>query len=201
MPEISDQSSLEDVAAIVSDALENAGITATLSGGSAVTIYSHNAYLSRDLDFVTAAMLADLEPVLTTLGFEHTGVPRLSQFTHPKVEWYVEFPPSPLSFGHLHVDPSQCAVIDLPAGRLRIITPTQSVMDRLAAAYAWKDEQSRDQAILVAAAQDIDWKALKNWIASEGESEQEYERFRRAVDDRRRSSQGAAARQPTQTSG
>ena len=34
MPEISEQSSLEDVAAIVSDALDAAGIVATLSGGS-----------------------------------------------------------------------------------------------------------------------------------------------------------------------
>lgn len=54
MPEITEQSTVEEVAAIVSDALESAGITATLSGGSAVTIYSNNAYLSRDLDFVTA---------------------------------------------------------------------------------------------------------------------------------------------------
>jgi hypothetical protein len=185
MPEITEQSSLEEVAAIVSDALDDAGITATLSGGSAVTIYSNNQYRSRDLDFVTSAMVADLEPVLKRLGFEHTGVPRLSQFSHPKVEWYVEFPPSPLTFGHLHVNPKDCAVIELPVGKLRIITPTQSVMDRLAAAYAWKDAQSRDQAILVAAEQDIDWEALEVWFANEGESNQEYQRFRDAVSERR----------------
>ncbi len=181
MPDITEQSSLEEVAAIVSDALEKAGITATLSGGSAVTIYSNNQYLSRDLDFVTSAMVADLKPVLERLGFEHTGVPRLSQFSHSKVEWYVEFPPSPLTFGHLYVNPKDCAVIELPAGKLRIITPTQSVMDRLAAAYAWKDAQSRDQAILVAASQDIDWKALEGWFTNEGESKQEYRRFKDAV--------------------
>lgn len=186
MPEITEKSTVEQVAAIVSDALDNAGITATLSGGSAVTIYSDNAYLSRDLDFVTAAMVADLAPVLKALGFEHTGVPRLSQFSHPKVEWYVEFPPSPLMFGHLYVNPADCAVIELPVGRLRIITPTQSVMDRLAAAYAWKDAQSRDQAIMVAANQDIDWEVLKVWFSNEGESEQEYRRFKGAVSARKR---------------
>lgn len=126
MPKITEQSTVEEVAAIVSDALENAG--------------------------------------------EHTGVPRLSQFSHLKVEWYVEFPPSPLMFGHLYVNPADCAVIELPVGKLRIITPTQSVMDRLAAAYAWKDAQSRDQAIMVAANQDIDWDALKVWFRNEGES-------------------------------
>ena len=186
MPEITEQSSLVDVAAIVSDALDRAGITATLSGGSAVTIYSDNAYLSRDLDFVTAAMIADFEPVLTDLGFERTVVPRLSQFAHPKVEWYVEFPPAPLSFGHLEVSPADCAKIELPVGTLRIITATQSVMDRLAAAYAWKDEQSRDQAFLVAAAQDIDWEALRTWFVNEGETEHEYQRFKDAVDSRKR---------------
>lgn len=186
MLKITEECTVEQVAAIVSDALDKAGITATLSGGSAVTIYSDNAYLSRDLDFVTAAMVADLDPVLKALGFEHTGVPRLSQFSHPKVEWYVEFPPSPLMFGHLYVNPADCAVIELPVGRLRIITPTQSVMDRLAAAYAWKDAQSRDQAIMVAANQEIDWEVLKVWFRNEGESELEYRRFNDAVSARKR---------------
>jgi hypothetical protein len=111
MPEITEQSTVEEVAAIVSDALEDAGITATLSGGSAVTIYSNNRYLSRDLDFVTSAMVADLKPVLERLGFEHVGTSRLSLFSHPKIEWYVEFLPSPLTFGHLHKE-SQSKNID-----------------------------------------------------------------------------------------
>ena len=185
MPNITRESTVEEVAAIVSDALENAGIMATLSGGSAVTIYSNNQYLSRDLDFVTSAMVDELKPVLERLGFEHARVPRLSQFSHPRVEWYVEFPPSPLSFGHLHVNPEDCAVIELPVGKLRIITPTQSVMDRLAAAYAWKDEQSRDQAIMVAANQDIDWEALRVWLANEGELDDEWRRFKDAVGARK----------------
>lgn len=185
MSAITAQSTVEEVAAIVSDALERAGIIATLSGGSAVTIYSNNEYLSRDLDFVTSAMIADLKPVLESLGFEHTGVPRLSQFTHPKVQWYVEFPPSPLTFGNLYVNPEDCAVIELPVGKLRIITPTQSVMDRLAAAYAWKDAQSRDQAIMVAANQDIDWEILRHWFANEGESDDEWQRFKNAVGARK----------------
>lgn len=185
MPEITAESTVEDVAAIVSDALDNAGIIATLSGGSAVTIYTQNEYLSHDLDFVTAAMVADLEPILNELGFEHTGVPRMSQFEHPKVTWYLEFPPSPLTFGHLHVNPNDCAVITLPVGNLRIITPTQSVMDRLAALYAWNDQQSRDQAIMVATSQEIDWVELQRWFIHEGVSDSEFERFRMAVEERR----------------
>jgi hypothetical protein len=57
MTKINRDSTLSDVAAIVSDALQEAGIAATLSGGAAVSIYSNNEYQSKDLDFVTAAMV------------------------------------------------------------------------------------------------------------------------------------------------
>jgi hypothetical protein len=54
-------------------------------------------------------------------------------------------------------------------------------MDRLAAVYAWSDVQSRDQAILVAANQDIDRAALELWFADEGVSGEEFRRFREAA--------------------
>lgn len=181
MAKIYRDSTLTEVAAIVSDALQSAGIAATLSGGAAVSIYSDNEYQSKDLDFVTAAMVNELSPVLESLGFSHTGIPRFSQFAHPLVEWFVEFPGTPISFGHLHVVHEDCATIELEAGLLQIITPTQSVMDRLAAAIAWNDAQSREQAILVAAHQPVDWDALRKWFAGEGESHEEFERFRTAV--------------------
>lgn len=187
MPKITRDSTLTEVAAIVSSALEQAGILATLSGGAAVSIYTDNEYLSKDLDFVTAAMVDDLTPVLESLGFVHTGVPRLSQFAHPLVDWFVEFPPTPLSFGRLHVTHKDCASIEFEVGKLRIITPTQSVMDRLAAAVAWNDAQSREQAILVAVHQTIDWDAIKNWFANEGEPIEEFERFRAAAKSRKTS--------------
>ena len=179
---ITSTSTLEEVAAIVSSSLEQAGIAATLSGGAAVSIYTYNEYQSKNLDFVTAALAADISPTLAELGFIHTGVPRMSQFSHPLIEWYVEFPPTPISFGHLHVTHEQCATIELPAGKLRIVTPTQSVMDRLAAAFAWHDAQAREQAILVAANQEISWEELRTWFANEGEADKEFERFRLALE-------------------
>ena len=172
---------LEEVAAVISTALQDEGIAATLSGGAVVSIYSHNEYQSKDLDFVTAAQLAVLKPVLEGLGFVHTGVPRLSQFRHPDIDWFVEFPPTPIAFGHLHVRHEDCGVLDTPSGSLRLITPTQSVMDRLAAAIAWKDPQSWDQAVMVAARQQIDWIALESWFRNEGAGDRELARFRDQV--------------------
>lgn len=45
-------SSLVDVAFAVGTALERAGITAVLTGGSAATFYAPDAYQSSDLDFL-----------------------------------------------------------------------------------------------------------------------------------------------------
>jgi hypothetical protein len=185
MPKITRDSTLQEVAAIISSSLEQAGIAATLSGGAVVSIYTDNAYQSKDLDFVTAAIVSDLTPVLESLGFVHTGIPRMSQFSHPLIEWFVEFSSTPISFGHLHVRHEDCATIETSAGSLRIITPTQSVMDRLAAAVAWNDAQSHEQAILVASHQEIDWDELSKWFTDEGESVAEFERFRDAVERQR----------------
>ena len=41
-PAISAETSVEELAAIVSRALEEAGIAATLSGGAAITLYAEN---------------------------------------------------------------------------------------------------------------------------------------------------------------
>ena len=168
--DITAETSMIEFAAIVSEALESAGITATLSGGGAVSAYTDNRYQSSDLDFVTTALLAELKEVREPLGFVHTGTPRLSVFEHPAVSWYLEFPPAPLGFGGMYVDASQCSVLATPAGAIRIISPTHCVIDRLNAATAWQDAQSLNQAILVARhqADQIDWLEIDNWILSEG---------------------------------
>ena len=175
-------STLTEVAARVSAALQGAGIIATLSGGSAVTIYTQNDYESRGMDFVTAAMLNELKPVMEQLGFVHTANRRLSVFEHPEIEWYVEFVAAPISFGATQVNAEECGSLETPAGLLRVITPTQSVMDRLAAAFAWGDAQSREQALMVARQQTIDWSELRRWFLDEGLTESDYQGFRNLAD-------------------
>jgi len=155
---------------MVSETLHRAGIAATLSGGSAVTLYTGNRYQSQDLDFVTPASLGDLEAALEPLGFLRSGGPRQSVFEHPSSRWYLEFPPAPLAFGGTYVDASACAAIRTARGDIRIITPTQCVMDRLAAAASWQDLQSLEQAVMVATSQagQLDWNELGEWILREG---------------------------------
>ena len=167
---ITSETSVTDLAAIVSEALSAGGIVATLSGGGAVSIHTENRYESEDLDFVTTALLEELKEVLEPLGFVHTGTPRLSVFEHPDTRWYLEFPPAPLSFGGTYVDATQCAVRSTPEGDIRIITATHSVMDRLIAAAAWKDSPSLEQALMVAKQQEdgLNWVEIDNWVVVEG---------------------------------
>ena len=169
-PNITRKTTMTELAAFVSEALEAAGIVATLSGGSAVSAYTENRYESEDLDFVTTALLEELKPVLEPLGFVHTGSPRLSVFEHPATRWYLEFPPAPLSFGGTYVDATKCAVLSTPVGSVRIITATHSVMDRLIAAASWQDAPSLEQAALVATHQpnNIDWEQIDTWVIAEG---------------------------------
>jgi hypothetical protein len=97
MAEITFSTSLEELAAIISQALEAAGILATLSGGAAVSIYTNNRYQSEDLDFVSSAAAGKLAKAVETLGFVPTESQRL--FEHPQTPWLLEFPAGPLAFG------------------------------------------------------------------------------------------------------
>jgi len=98
---------LAEVAAIVSDALTQAGITAVLTGGGAVTIYSENEYRSDDLDFISPADSQTLEEVMSNLGFSKQG----RHFEHPKTYYLVEFPPSPLMIGEQYIDHHECGSV------------------------------------------------------------------------------------------
>lgn len=64
-------------------------------------------------------------------------------------------------------------------GPLRIITPTQSVMDRLSAYVSWNDNQAFAQAAMVAARHDIDWGALRDWARREQGDDKVVQRLRR----------------------
>lgn len=136
-PEIDQNTPVAQVAALVSQALEAAGIEATRSGGGAVSIFSANAYESRDLDFVTSAGGAAIERAIAPLGF-HRRSRYAREFDHPTSPWYVEFPPGPLAFGVAVVDHRDVPTVQTAYGPLRIVTPTHIIMDRLAAYAHWK---------------------------------------------------------------
>lgn len=172
---------IEQVAAMVSAELSAAGITAVLSGGAAVQIYTRGLYVSRDLDFVSAAGAREIEAALKKLGFSRTEG---RHFVHPCCPYTLEFPPWPVAIGRAVIhDWGTRAVGPMT---IQILTPTQCVMDRLAAFYHRQDRQALDQAVAVASSQDVDLDVVRRWSNAEGHGER-FEEFLRAI---RRSSRG-----------
>jgi hypothetical protein len=153
--------SREETAALVCDALDRAGIPVVLSGGAVVSIYSENEYESFDLDFVRTGLSRKVDEVMTGLGFEKAE----RHWTHPESRYWVEFPPGPVQVGDSVV--TEFAERRTPVGTLRLLMPTECVMDRLAGYYHWSDEQCLDQAIAVARRHPIDLERLGEWSIGE----------------------------------
>lgn len=159
---ITAQTSLKELAFIVSTALEKAGYTAVLCGGAVVSIYTENQYESGDLDFITPHSHQDLAPILAKLGFRPSG----RSFIHPECPYYVEFPASPVMLGS---EPSAGPdILKAKAKTLRLLSPTESVMDRLIAFFAWRDPQALEQALMICKKQAVDLKRVKKWAMKEG---------------------------------
>ncbi len=177
MAAITEETTLQELAVIVSSTLEEAGITATLSGGAAVSIFSDNAYESADLDFITSERKKALQAAIKVIGFTSGDGSRM--FEHPNTDWYVEFPPGPLGFGDAYVDAKDIPLLSTQYGELRIITPTLSVIDRLAAFWYHFDRQTWDQAIEVAKRHPIDWEYVQDWAKNERQDLKQVDELRR----------------------
>ncbi len=178
MTPISRDMSVADLAALVCQHLADCGIEAVLTGGAVVTIYSENEYRSDDLDFICTAREKELIKSMASLGFKRdTG----RYFVHPDTDLFVEFPAPPLAIGNEPV--TQVAEQQLPTGMLKLLTPSQCVMDRLAAFFHWGDRQAQRQAAMVASRHKIDWQQVERWSRSEGCLEK-YSSFRKALKKR-----------------
>ncbi len=78
----------------------------------------------------------------------------------------MEFPSGPLAVGSESV--KEVVELDFPTGKLRLLSPTDCVKDRLATYYHWQDRQFLEQAVLVAADNQIDLAEVERWSGHEG---------------------------------
>ena len=166
-----------EVAAYIQDFLQVEGINVVLSGGSAVSFYSSDRYVSKDLDLINAsfAKRSKIKSAMENLGFHEQG----RYFINPETEFFVEFPDGPLSVGAEPV--KEISEFELETGTLRIVSATDCVKDRLCAFYFWNDQQGLAQAVLVAESQNVDLEEIKRWSMVEGKG-QEYELFKQKLD-------------------
>lgn len=157
-----------ELGAYVQSHLGAKGIDVVLSGGAVVAIYTSGKYVSPDLDLVNrySAKRSAIKSAMEELGFQEVG----RHFEHPDSEFFVEFPPGPLSLGEEYIN--QIEEIEKETGILRIISPTDCVKDRLAWYYYYGDRQCLSQAILVSNENRIDIDEIRNWSEREGKLEE-----------------------------
>jgi hypothetical protein len=167
---------LGELAAYIDTHLREGGIDVVLSGGACVTIYSEHKYVSKDLDFISRFALdrAKVDSAMKELGFEQRG----RYYYHPQTPYFVEFISGPPSIGQDRIEEIQ--EIKMATGFVRIISPTDSVKDRLAAFYHWGDRQSLEQAILISRSNYIDIDNVESWSSREGKTA-EFGEFKRRL--------------------
>ncbi len=171
---------MPELAAFLCEALEKHDIPVVLSGGSCVEIYSRGEYTSYDIDLVNRynEQFKKIKKVMEAVGFSEKD----RYFVHPDTHLFIEFPSGPLGVGDAPVE--EIAELDTEAGVLRLLTPTDCIMDRLAAYYHWNDEQSLQQAIWVARENDFDLEKVRRWSVKESSLEK-FMDFEGLIDDLR----------------
>lgn len=156
--------SIEELAAFISSYLKSNGIDVVLSGGSCVSIYTENKYISLDLDFIEfgSVGIRKMKKVLQEIGFYRKN----RYFKSSETDIFLEFPSGPLSVGKEPV--KEVITLKCSTGELRIISPSDCVKDRLVAYYHWGDRQSLEQAVLVAQDNPVNLEELERWSKVEG---------------------------------
>jgi hypothetical protein len=156
-----------ELAAYVQSQLLEAGITVVLSGGAAVSIYTLNRYVSRDIDLVNVYSVGrkNIRTVMHGMGFREKN----RYYAHPDSRHVVEFPPGPLAIGDEPI--KGISRIPYSTGTLRVISSTDCVKDRLAGYYFWGDQQSLVQAVMVARASRVNMAEIRRWSRGAGMEE------------------------------
>ena len=154
---------LTEVAFEVGTALAESRVLAVLSGGGAATTYAPEAYQTADLDFIVQSFRAKVDPILA-LGFRLRAGGGM--YEHPEVPYTLEFPRGPLAVGDEVIE--RWDTLRDGDRELNILTPTDSVRDRLAAAIHWRDDASIDQAVAIARRHPVDLVLIREWCEREG---------------------------------
>lgn len=159
----------EELWKYVATHLKKSGIGTVLVGGAVVSVYSRGAYRSGDLDFVKESILEhDFDKAMKEIGFEKGGG---RHYIHPECgHLFVEVCGGPpLGIGEdNNIIPAE---IENDGVTIKIYSPTDCIKDRLASYIYFNDNESLDQALLVAKNQSINLSEIKRWCNNENQPE------------------------------
>ena len=175
--------SIIEIAALICESLKKEGLQVTLSGGACAEIYSSSKYVTGDLDFIVNYLWPEndkiIERVMSSIGFKRSG--RI--FINRTIDYSVEFPPGPLSIGEQY----QIAPVELKLknGNLLLLSPTDSVKDRLTGYFYGNDAQCLEQAVMICQMNDVELDDIRKWAAKEGRSDK-FKKFELMISGRKR---------------
>lgn len=144
--------------------LKKHDIDSILVGGAVVSIYSEGAYESGDLDFILTDMfIKNLPAVMKEIGFVKKGG---RHFEHPECKHlFVEFPSSFIEIGDDNkIKPDE---LSIEGTKIKILSPTDCVRDRLAGYMYFQSRENFDQAILVAKKHPVNMEKIRKWCIGE----------------------------------
>ncbi|MFW6129029.1 MAG: hypothetical protein ACOC6P_02140 [Candidatus Aminicenantaceae bacterium] len=172
--------SLKNLAIVISDYLSRNGVETVLSGGACVAIYTNNKFMSYDLDFVLTSSdkQKTTKELLTKIGF----CPENQYFRHSDTKYFLDFVPPPLSVGQELV--KEIKEIKKGNRKLKLLSPTDCVKDRLTEFYYWNDFQCLEQAVLVGSDNNIDLSEVARWSNKEG-MDDKYKEFEMLLSERK----------------
>ena len=158
-----------ELAGLIGQTLTDHGIDAVLSGGSCISIYSNERWVSQDLDLIDISY-SDKKKIITalqTIGFTNRGAGH-KFFVNPQSEFTIKFPTAPLMIGDEHVVDEGIVHMAIDSGVFKLLSATNCVKDRLASYIHWNDLQCLEQARDVAHLQTVDMNNIQSWLSSEG---------------------------------
>lgn len=156
----------KEFAAVVVKQLEKHGISCVLVGGACVSIYTDEKHASKDLDFVSPNSHESIALALKEIGFERKD----RYFKHEDCELYVEFPTGPVGIGNQAPVKAE-GKLTVNKTTITLYSPTQSVMDRLAAWFHWNDRRSLIHAIWICEKHPVNMMKIKRWAAKENSAD------------------------------
>lgn len=147
--------------------LEGAGISTVLVGGAAVSVHTGSVHRTTNLDLVPDDFQRGKIPdVLRRLKFVAR---RTRDFVHPECPHLpIRFPMGPVEIGgESPIAPDE---IEIEGRRLHLLSPTDTVKDRLASYIHRRAQPFFDQALLICQHQPdrVDLGKIERWCETEG---------------------------------
>lgn len=147
--------------------LQKAGIGSVLVGGAAVSIHTKGVYQTGNLDLVPDDLQRGKIP--DVMRHRQFTARRNRDFVHPECPHLpVRFPMGPVEVGgKSFIEPDE---IEIEGRRLRLLSPTDCVKDRLSGYLQWRSRPFLDQAVIVCQHQAgrVDLGEIQRWCEDEG---------------------------------